>query len=704
MNNLDPSRARMMRTRMALLCALLASGLGVVIRGAWNIEMRDGDAWRSLAEKQRLRHLRVAPKRGTLYDRQGTPLAISVEVPSVSVDAVEMLRGIDDAHLERAIGAFAERIGAALHLDPDKVAVKLRRRRRFAWLKRRVTPEEIEAIRGLSDRRQRHPVRGIIIEGEGRRFYPHRELAGPLLGFVSPDGMGRDGIELALDDRLRGRAEEIRGLRDRAGRLIFAEGIQDEAALAGHDVHLTIDQSIQFIAERELMAALKTHEAKGGSVIVADPRTGEILAMASAPLYNPNDYNVSQASSRRNRAALDLFEPGSTLKVFTMAAALAKRSVKPDEQVYCEEGHMPIDNVVIHDTHVSKWLSPTQVLQLSSNIGIAKIGLGLGERGLYQALRRFGFGERPGLPLAGEGAGTLRPRGRPWVPVETAAASFGQGVSVTNVQLTMALGALANRGRLLEPILVRKITDATGAVLTEAHPKVRRRVVSPQVAKLITEMLVSVTEGEGTGVEAAIPGFRVAGKTATAQKIDPATGSYNDTHYVSSFFGYVPAERPRIVVSVVIDEPMAGSTAGGTVAAPVFRRVSEMTLRYLGVRPRGTKSMTLTEVAKYAGDDDPADKAYAVLEERKQTREVTPPLTSPATGSATNPSTGAAPRRSVALPDVAQLPMRAAVKTLVEAGVTPIVEGTGRVVRTEPEAGRKVAKGSSVVLVFEAEM
>jgi len=697
-NNVDPQRARMIRFRIALLCALLTSGLGVVLRGAWNIEVADGEAWHALAEKQRLRHLRVAPKRGTVYDRQGTPLAISVEVPSVSVDAVEMLRGIEDQYLERAINGYAERVGAALHLDVDKVAAKLRRRRRFAWLKRRVTPDEIEAIRALSDRSQRHPVRGLIIEGEGRRFYPHRELAGPLLGFVSPDGVGRDGLELALDDQLRGRAEEIRGLRDRAGRLIFAEGIQDEAALAGHNVHLTIDQTIQFLAERELMAALKTHEAKGGSVVVMDPNTGEVLAMASAPIYNPNDYNVSKASERRNRAAMDLFEPGSTMKAFTMAAALSRRSVKPDEQIYCEEGHMPIDNVVIHDTHVSKWLSPTQILQVSSNIGIAKIALGLGESRTYQAFRRFGFGERPGLPLAGEASGVLRPRGRPWVPVETAAAAFGQGVSVTNVQLTMALSAIANRGRLLEPIIVRKVTDSTGAVLTEAHPKVRRRVVSPRVAKLVTEMLVSVTEGEGTGVEAAIPGFRVAGKTATAQKIDPATGRYNDTHYVASFFGFVPAERPRIVVSVVIDEPMAGTTAGGTVAAPVFRRVSEMTLRYLGVRPKGTKSMTLTEVAKYAGPEDPADKAYAVLEGQRQTREITPPVT-PAGAGLGDPEN----RAKVSVPDVTKLPMRAAVKAFVEAGVVPVIEGTGRVSRTEPEIGSKVPKGSAVVLVFEPE-
>ncbi len=694
MKNLAPERARYVRFRMALLCGFLSMGLGIVLLGAFNIEVRDGDAWRHLANKQRMRRLHVSPKRGTIYDRHGTPLAISVEVPSVSVDAVELLRGIEDKYIAMRTQQFAERIAISLDLDVDKVRKKLERRRRYASLKRRVTPAEVDQVRALMDRNQRYPLRGLIIEGEGRRFYPHRELAGPLMGFVSPDGMGREGVELALDRQLRGRAEEIRGLRDRAGRLIFAEGIQDEAALAGHDVHLSLDQGIQFIAERELAAALQTHEAKSGSVIVLDPSTGEILAMASGPGYNPNDYNVVEnGERRRNRAVLDAFEPGSTMKMFTMAAALAARSVKIDETIYCEEGHMPIDNVVIHDTHVSKWLTPTQIMQVSSNIGMAKIGLGLGQGKLYRSLRRFGFGERVTLPLAGGGKGVLRPRGKPWVPVETATAAFGQGVSVTNMQLTMATAALANNGRLLEPILIKKVTDSTGVVLTEASPKVRRRVVSSRVARLMREMLVSVTEGEGTGVDAAIAGFRVAGKTATAQKIDPETGRYNDTHYVASFVGFVPALRPRLVVSVVIDEPMAGTTAGGSVAAPVFRRVAEMSLRYLGVRPKGTKSMNLSEVAKYSAGEDPAEKTYALLAEQAGERKV--PLAPTTAGAAVSR------RGRSRVPDLSGLPMRAAILKASEAGLVPVVDGSGLVLRTEPEEGAKVPRGTKIVLVFE---
>ncbi|MBW2527940.1 MAG: PASTA domain-containing protein [Deltaproteobacteria bacterium] len=695
MRNVDPQRARWIRIRMAVLCGVLAIGLGVVLSGAYNIEVRDGEAWRELAEKQRMRRLHVTPKRGTVYDRNGTPLAISVDVPSVSIDAVETLRGIEERYVPMRIRHYAERIAAALHLPVEEVAAKLERRRRFAYLKRQVTREEIDAIRALRDRDQRHPVRGLIIEGEGRRFYPHRDLAGPVLGFVSPDGLGRDGIELSLNPQLRGRREEIRGLRDRAGRLIFAEGIQDEAALAGHNVYLSIDQGIQFIAERELEAALQTYEALGGSVVVVDPATGELLALANAPDFNPNDYNVSEPSERRNRAVLDRFEPGSVMKVFTMAAALSAKSVKPDDSIYCEEGHMPIDNVVIHDTHVSKWLSPTQILQLSSNIGTSKIALGLGQRKLYEAFRRFGFGERPGLPVPSEAAGTLRPRARPWVPVETAAAAFGQGISVTNVQLAMALAAVANKGRLLEPILVSKVTDSTGVVLTEATPRVRRRVISSRVARLIAEMMTSVTEGEGTGVEAAIDGFRVAGKTATAQKIDPDTGRYKDGSYVAAFIGFVPAKQPRLVVSVVIDEPMGGVYSGGEVAAPVFRRVSEMALRYLGVRPRGTRAVKLAEVSEYAKGDDPATTAYAVIKEasggdEEATAEPAPAAQPPAQG-----------QKGVRVPDLGGMPVRAAVQRALELGFAPRVIGTGRLARVEPEAGTLVAKGAELTLVFE---
>jgi cell division protein FtsI (penicillin-binding protein 3) len=373
-----------------------------------------------------------------------------------------------------------------------------------------------------------------------------------------------------------------------------------------------------------------------------------------------------------------------------MAGGLANRAVSPTQSIYCEEGHMAIDNIVIRDTHVSKWLTPTQILAISSNIGAAKIALGMGEEKLYETYRRFGFGDATGIPFPGETIGVLRPRSRPWVQVETAAAAFGQGISISALQLAMATAAIANNGRLLEPVLVKRSTDATGQPLVEASPRVRRDAVGPHTAKLVSEMLVAVTEGEGTGVEAAIPGFRVAGKTATAQKVDPATGKYSDTHYVASFVGFVPAEKPRLVIAVVLDEPLGGTYAGGSVAGPVFRRVGEMALRYLGVTPKGTEPVKLSELSQIArAGGDQATNAYQVMNEQK--------------AGAAAVVTPSAPLRGgeVRLPDFQGFPIREAIRSAKSLGLSPQVEGTGRVTRQEPPAGTVMPKGGAVKLVFE---
>ena len=694
MKNLDPARARWIRVRMGVLCGFMGLGLGAIVSGAYRVQVEDGDQWFELAERQRQRRLHIQPKRGTIYDRNGAPLAESVEVPSVSVDAVEMLRGIDPKYVPMRAQQYAERIAAALDLPADEVADKLKRRHRFAWLKRRISEDELTKVRALSDRAQRYPIAGLTVEGEGHRFYPNRELGGPLLGFVSPDGDGREGLELALEHELKGHVSEVHGLRDRAGRLLFSEGLEDEQALAGHNVYLTIDKGIQFTAERELNAAMTTYEAVGGAVVVIDPQTGEILALANAPGFNPNDYSSADPDARRNRAVVDRFEPGSVMKVFTIANALAAKSLAPSASIYCEEGTMAIDNQVIHDTHVSKWLTVTQILSLSSNIGAAKIALGLGEARVYEGLRRFGFGDTTGIPFPGESQGVLRPLGRPWVQTETAAAAYGQGISVTTLQLAMGMAAIANNGRLLEPVLVKRVSDGTGVTLSEASAHVRRDALPPHVAQLMSEMLVSVTEGEGTGVEAAIPGFKVAGKTGTAQTIDPATHRYSDTHYVASFTGFVPAEKPRLVIAVVLDDAMGGTHAGGSVAGPVFRRVGEMALRYLGVTPRGSAPMKLSDVGDRAHDGDVAANTYQVLGEAAG-------KTAPEAGSGV--VTASAPMKSgeARVPDLAGWPQREAVKTALGLGLVPRVEGTGRLSRQEPPAGTVLPRGATVKLIFE---
>lgn len=608
----------------------------------------------------------------------------------MSADVVEMLRGLDTpAQKDAALDELAPRIAAALSLDPADVRQKLGLKRRFVWLKRRVSGDEAQAVRDLGDtKKQTRAVKGLAIEGEGRRYYPGRELAGPVIGFVAPDGLGKDGLELALDEELRGRAEEVKGLRDWSGRLIFSQGTNEEQSLSGRDVHLTLDEGIQHVAERELGAAMRTYETKGASLVVLDPSSGEILAMASSPDYNPNDYGDSDADARRNRSVTDRFEPGSVMKVFTVAAALAAGSLKPTESINCERGQYRLANVTIHDTHINDWLTPTQVLAKSSNIGALKIALALGEPGLYAAFKRFGFGEPTGLPLPGEASGVLRPRGRAWFEVETANASFGQGISVSTVQLAVAMGAIANGGKLLEPILVKKITDSRGNVVKEWSTHVKREVVPAHVARTVAEMLTAVVEDGGTGVEAAMSGYRVAGKTATAQKVDPATGRYSEDRYTASFVGFVPADKPRLVVAVVLDEPMIGRY-GGDLAGPVFRRVAEASLRSLGVPP----SNATPKLKAVTRKDDPADVTLAALQPEA---EAPPPPMPPAPVMMGPPSPN-----DVKVPDATGLGARAAVKAMGAAGLVPVVEGSGRLVRQVPRAGEPVAHGATVRLVFE---
>jgi cell division protein FtsI (penicillin-binding protein 3) len=676
----DEKRRRWVRLRMGILCGMLALGLGLVVSAGWDLMIGDGAAWRELAESQRQRRLHVAPKRGGVYDRNGSALAVSVEVPSVSMDAVELLRGVPSQQVPVVARDAANRIAAVLGIDAAQVERRILAKHRFAWLKRQISADEADKIRALSADEKR--IHGLVVEGEGRRYYPRRELAGPMLGFVAPDGEGKDGLEYALNDDLKGNAEQLKGLRDRSGRLLFSDGIEDDRAFAGHNIYLTIDQGIQYVAEHELQAAARTFEAAGGSVVVVNPNTGEILALASFPSFNPNDYTDSQPDQRRDRAMSDVFEPGSSMKMFTVAAGLT-----PTQKMYCEKGVMQIDNVTIRDTHPSEWLTIPQILAVSSNICAAKIGLGMGEAKLYEAFRRFGFGQESGLPFPGEAQGTLRPRSRPWVQVETASAAFGQGIGVTNVQMAMAAAAIANGGELMEPLLVRKVTTSTGEVVREVAPHVRRRVISRDVARAVSEMLVAVTEGEGTGVEAAIDGYRVAGKTATAQKTDPKTGRYSIDKYIASFVGFVPAEKPVVAIAVTVDEPMV-EHAGGAVAAPIFRHVAQMALKLAGLTP---KTSDHTDVAVLARTPDPANIAYEALREaqgkKPAVQEVLP--------------SGPVPAGKVRIPNLTGVPARQALKQMFELGLVPHIQGSGLTVTQQPPPGSIVDGKSEVLLVLE---
>lgn len=686
-NRVQGEAGKWIRLRMGILCGILSLGMGLVVSAGWDLMIKNGDDWRDLAEQQRQRRLKVRPKRGIFYDRNGSALAVSVEVPAVSLDAKDLLNDAAPAEVAGIAREAASRISFALGVDAAQIEHKILAKRRWTWLRRQASPEQIEAIRLLSQGAEGVPrIRGLIVEGEPKRFYPRRELAAPLLGFVSPDGKGRDGLEYSLNEELEGHADQLRGLRDRSGRLIFSEGIDDERAFAGHNVQLTIDQGIQFAAERALVDAVKTFEASGGSVVVIEPNTGEILAMASYPGFNPNDYGASSSDDRRNRAVNDTFEPGSTMKIFTVAAGLEAKTLKSTEELFCEDGVMRVDNVTIRDTHASGWLPVSQILAQSSNICAAKIGLSLGEEKLYESFRRFGFGQRTGAPLPGESPGNLRPRARPWVQVETASASFGQGISVTNIQLALATAAIANGGELMEARLIREVTTADGEIVRRGAPRVRRRVVSEKVARQLAEMLVAVTEEGGTGGEAQVAGFRVAGKTATAQKTDSRTGRYSLNNYVASFSGFVPARDPEVAIAVTIDEPRV-EHAGGSVAAPVFSRVAEMVLRYKGITPEDTKTVDLKDLGQRA---DPARATQELISAARGEMPMVQEIK----------ATGVVKDGHVRLPNLTGAPMRSVLRQLSDAGVVAVLKGSGLLLSQSPPPGAVVAKGTSVELVF----
>ncbi|MBT8466507.1 MAG: transpeptidase family protein [Myxococcales bacterium] len=648
---------RWFRARIALLGVCVAAVAVLVLVRAFHLQIASGDRLREMAEGQHLRELRVSPRRGAIYDRHGAELAVSADVHSVYANPRRLKA------MEQEPRLVAKRISKILDLDPKALAKRLSADRYFVWIERRVTPNEAAQIRALD-------IPGLELTTEARRYYPNRHLAAHLLGFADIDGRGIEGVELAYEDRLRGSDRRVEAIRDRRGQVVFADEMEDDRSMQGQSVVLTIDKAIQHIAERELALGVRTFEARGGSVVVMDPSSGEILALANYPPFNPNEPSKHPTAHRRNRAVVDRFEPGSTVKPFTMAAALAAGAVRPNQSINCENGVTRIAGRILHDAHPYEWLTPTQILAYSSNIGIAKIALDLGKKNLYRGFRRFGFGEPTGLGVPGETAGILR-HYRRWYEIDAATVSFGQGMSVTNVQLATAMSAIANGGRLMQPMLVRRLTDGHGVTIEESTPRVRRQVVPTRVAKLVGQMLTAVTEPGGTAIEAGIDGYLVAGKTGTAQKADYIRGGYAKDKWLASFIGFAPAERPAVVISVVIDEPVIAHY-GGTVAGPVFRRIAEVTLRHMGVAPEGRP---------------------AVLAQRKKqivVDEVEP-----------SPEEEAVAKGQSAVPDVRSLPLRQAVIALHDQSLVAEVAGSGLVVDQDPSPGKAVPHGAVVRIRLE---
>ncbi len=641
-----PAGAPCYRSRALVLTGVLVVLLGAIVARLGYLQIVRHDELARLAERQYSKTIPLRPERGAIFDRNGYALAVSAPVESVYA----------------LPGRIADRAAVAAALAPHlgeraaEIEQRLSSDRPFVWVKPKVPPAAGAAIRALR-------LPGIGTVPESLRFYPNRELAAQVLGFVGRDDRGLEGIELAHDKTLAGETGLALVERDALGREVTGQPTILKPPTPGTGLVLTLDATIQYLAERELEAAWRSTAAKAGMVLVMDPRTGEILAMALRPTFNPNAYQSATAEQWRNRAVTDPFEPGSTFKAILAAAALEEGVVRPEDRFYGEQGVITIANRSIHDWKKYGWLTFREILKFSSNVGAIKVGLQLGRDRYHRHITEFGFGGLTGIGLPGESRGQLRNPSR-WSGLSLAAISIGQEVSVTGVQLLAAFGAIANGGRLMHPHVVRAFLDASGQPARRIEPEAVRQVISPQTAATLTDILTGVV-AEGTGHKAALPGYRVAGKTGTAQKPDPVTHVYSRRPGVLSFIGFVPADAPRLVILALLDEPKT-VVWGSEAAAPIFAAVAAPVLRHLDVPP--SDSVTAVQIVR----GGPADRAPD----------------SPAA-----PGLEPSPGQDPVMPDLTGRSLRQALGALAALDVEVSVSGRGLVVRQSPAPGTAVGPG-----------
>lgn len=563
---MKPLRQTRKRGRALFLAVFLLAFLGAIGARAVQLQLIQRERFYQIAEKQHRKDIPLVPKRGTIYSRNMKELAVTLEV-----DSLYAIPDKVDAPLE-----MGQQLARLVSVDEKKLVDRLSVNKSFVWVKRWLEDGEAAQAKSL------FPGSVDIIK-EGRRFYPYEELAGQILGFAGLDGQGLEGLEKSYDELLKGVPGTFLAEQDARGRVMMPKGLKIAGDVPGYDLVLTLDETLQYLAEKELNRGVAAARAKGGTVIIMEPTTGEVLALATWPAFNPNYFSRYTPSTWRIRAVTDPFEPGSTLKIFTVAAALEEGVFKREDMIYTEQGKFSLGNKVIHDVHPYGWLSLEEVVRVSSNIGAAKVGMGLGPERLYAYMKKFGFFEPSAVELKGEQAGLHQPA-KSWSRLTVATVSFGQGIAVTPLQLANGYAALANGGLLMKPHLVKKVLDKNGRIIKETQPQTIRQVISEKTADIVQAMLSGATGTGGTGRQADIIGYQVAGKTGTAQKPSLNGRGYAPGKYTASFVGWVPASHPKFLILVVIDEP-AGVKYGGVVAAPVFKAIAAQALAYLRVPP-----------------------------------------------------------------------------------------------------------------------
>lgn len=554
-----------MTPRLRIVLVLGGLWVAAIAGRLYQLQVARHDHYVAKAERQQQRVVVLDPPRGTIYDAQGRELAVSVQVDSAYAVPPQVE---DPADMARQIARIVPGV------DARKLARQLAQDREFVWVARKLDPPVAAALRALQ-------LPGLYFLPESKRYYPMRELASQVLGYVGTDNHGLAGLELLYDEQVAGKPGVRTVLRDARRGTVISPDLSFAEPEPGQDLHLTLDAAVQHIVERELGRAVRERGASRGSAVFLDPSTGAVLAMATYPAFDPNRFGEFSPARWRNRVTMDVYEPGSTFKIFTAAAALESGKVRPDDVFDCEMGGIVLLNTLIRDHLPFGRLTFADVLAKSSNVGVIKAALLVGDEGMYRTVTGFGFGRPTGVDLPGESAGIVHPL-RKWGPLGKAYVSFGQGISVTPLQLAAAVAAVANEGTLLRPHVVASVGRGEWVRPLHARPPVAGHPLRPETARTLKAMLEGVVTA-GTGRSAAVAGYRMGGKTGTAQI--PVAGGYSRSSYLPSFVGFAPVDRPRIVGVVAVAEPRGFAYHGGQVAAPVFGAVARQLLLYLGVRP-----------------------------------------------------------------------------------------------------------------------
>ena len=633
-------------------CALALWAGGIELRLVFLQVVRRADLV-ARADKQQLRTIEAPAKRGDIVDRKGRVLATSVDADTVYAVPSEI--GDPDAVVAKLCEAFHD----CTEKERQALAERLRRRGAFSYVRRQISPDERRRIEAMN-------LDGIGFIKESKRFYPNRELASHLLGWVGIDNKGLGGLEYTYDLQIRGKPGKVLVQTD-ARRHAYSRA--EWPPTAGSTVELTVDEYLQHVAERELAAGVAQNRAAGGSAIVMNPHTGEILAMANEPTFNPNSYRDSDDSERRNRAVQDLYEPGSTFKVVTVSAAIEEKVMPITTMIDTNPGMIKLGSRVVREAshHNYGVLSMRDVIVRSSNIGAIKIGFRVGTERLSRYVQRYGFGKPVSPDFPGESPGIVWDPTK-WTDSALMSVSMGYQVGVTPLQMITAFSSVANGGEMMLPRVVRAVYRDNRRYAVQ--PKVSRRTVTADTAATLVGVMEGVVaDDHGTAKAARIPGYTIAGKTGTAAKL--VNGHYSHSDYNASFVGFLPSRDPVVAIIVVIDSPHAGPTTGGGVSAPVFKRIAEATVRYLGVPPN-INPLPAVLVARsdantdqQANAEQPSDPVVSLVAEGQ-------------------PGT---------LPDVRGQSARAAVRTLVKLGVHTRISGDGFVVAQDPPAGAPIAEG-----------